>query len=84
MAKVARIDLRLDAMNKALLERAAALLDTSLSDFTTGAALDKARAVVAEHERLYVSHQAFDHLLSELERPARALPALAQQLKKAR
>lgn len=84
MAKVARIDLCLDADSNALLERAAALLDTSLSDFTTRRALERARAVLAEHERFYVSRQASRNLLLELRRPAQTLPALKEQLAKAR
>jgi len=82
MPKATRIDLRLEAEHKRLLMQAAALQGSGLGDFTISAALDKARVVVAEHQHLYLSQKAFDHLLSELERSARELPALSGQRRK--
>ena len=79
MAATARIDLRLEISNKQLIEEAARLLSTSVSDFTTSAALEKARAVVLEHQAITTSRQAFEHLLLELHRPPRVLPDLVEQ-----
>jgi uncharacterized protein (DUF1778 family) len=83
MSKTARLDLRLEHEHKLLLEQAAWLLETNVSDFTTSVALDRARQVVAKHQTLTVNQVAFKQLLSELERPAKPLAALRQQLRKA-
>jgi uncharacterized protein (DUF1778 family) len=83
MSKVARLDLRLEPDHKRLLEQAAQLSETSISNFTMSAALDKAREVVSEHQSIQLGQAAFKHLLQELERPAKVLPALRSQIRKA-
>jgi uncharacterized protein (DUF1778 family) len=83
MVKAARLDLRLEPEHKELLERAAQLSEMSVSNFTTSAALDKAREVVSSHQTLYIVQQAFEHLMKELGTPAKQLPALRSQLRKA-
>lgn len=49
----ARIDLRTSAEAKALIERAAALMDTTVSGFMRQHACDAARRVVADHDTLH-------------------------------
>ena len=84
MAATARMDLRLELANKQLIEEAARLLSTSVSNFTTSAALEKARDVLLEHQAIKVSQEAYEHLLFELQQPSRVIPELLEQLKKDR
>ncbi len=86
MPKTARLDLRLDPEHKALIERAARISGTSVSEFIVGRVLEASRRVLAEHqhvEQIVVRGDAFEHLVAELARPARVVPELLDQLRKA-
>ncbi len=84
--KTARLDVRLDPEQKKLIEEAAALSGSTISSFVQAALLEKARAVIREHravEQMVLSAEAFDRLVEELEKPARTVPELLEQLGKA-
>ena len=56
----ARINLRTSPEAKALIERAAALMGTTVSSFMLQNAYESARQVVADHSTLTLSAEAFD------------------------
>lgn len=60
----ARINLRTSAEAKALIERAAALMGTTVSSFMLQNAYETARQVVADHSTLMLSAEAFDAFTS--------------------
>jgi len=83
--KTARLDVRLDPEQKKLIEEAAALSGGTTSSFVQAALLEKARTVIREHravERMVLSAEAFDQLVVDLEKPARTVPELLEQLGK--
>jgi len=84
MPKTARLDLRLEPEHKALIERAARVSGASVSEFVVAHALEASRRVLAEHRRVEVAEAAFLRLVAELERPARLVPELLEQLQKAK
>ncbi|MEO1618933.1 MAG: DUF1778 domain-containing protein [Planctomycetota bacterium] len=67
-SKSARIETRLSTEQKTLIERAAAYLGRSVSDFVLGNAEQAAKAVIEEHERIQLdriqSRKLVDSLLS--------------------
>jgi uncharacterized protein (DUF1778 family) len=81
-----RMSLRVKASDKAVLLRAVALRQTDLTDFVISTALEAAKAIVAEAERLDLSERDSRRVLELLDNPptaneklrraARALPAL--------
>jgi len=77
-----RINLRTSPEAKALIERAAALMGTSVSAFMLQNAYEAARRVVAENETLRLSRQAFDEFVAACERPARPTKALRELMAK--
>ncbi|HGY09810.1 MAG TPA: DUF1778 domain-containing protein [Oceanithermus profundus] len=84
--KTARLDVRLDPEQKKLIEEAAALSGSTTSSFVQAVLLEKARTVIREHravERMVLSAEAFDQLVEDLEKPARIVPELLEQLGKA-
>jgi len=84
--KTARLDVRLDPEQKKLIEEAAALSGGTTSSFVQATLLEKARTVIREHravERMVLSAEAFDQLVEDLEKPARTVPELLEQLGKA-
>lgn len=56
-----RISLRLSPQSKRTLERAAAYLDKTLTDFGVDVALDKAETVVREHEVITLTMEEWEH-----------------------
>jgi uncharacterized protein (DUF1778 family) len=73
--RAARLDLRVDEADKALLTEAAALTHTSLSAFVLSAARDRAESVIAERRRIVLDDATFDAFVEALDTPA-ANPAL--------
>lgn len=79
-----RVTLRMQADDKALIMRAAAVAQTNMTEFITHTALQEARAVIASHERLKLSDHDSRLVSDLLEHPpapnaklreaARALP----------
>ena len=71
-----RINLRASPEAKALIERAAALMGTTVSSFMLQNAYDAARRVVAESDTLTLSQNAFDEFVAACEKPAKPTKAL--------
>ena len=72
----ARINLRTSPEAKALIERAAALLGTTVSAFMLQHAYEAARQVVADNDTLILSQQAFDAFVAACEHPSEPNDAL--------
>ncbi|MBK9316190.1 MAG: DUF1778 domain-containing protein [Acidobacteria bacterium] len=74
----ARLDMRIDAQVKTLIERAAAITGQTLTDFAISNLVDSAMATIERHERLILADHERDRFLDTLDRPAKPLPALAK------
>jgi len=72
----ARINLRTSPEAKALIERAAALMGTTVSSFMLQNAYEAARRVVAENDTLTLSQKAFEEFVAACEKPAKPTKAL--------
>ncbi|TAN53148.1 MAG: DUF1778 domain-containing protein [Methylococcaceae bacterium] len=75
----ARINLRASPEAKAMIERAAALMGTTLSAFMLQNAYEAARRIVADHDTLLLSQRdfaAFTATLENLPEPNEALRSL--------
>ncbi len=77
--KQERMHIRLDALSKQKLERAASYAHKSLSEFVLGQALHAADEVIHEHETLELSQADWALFLNALEQP----PAPNAKLKRA-
>ncbi len=66
----ARINLRTSPEAKALIERAAALMGTTVSGFMLQNAYDAARRIVADNDTLTMSQAAFEAFVAECEAAA--------------
>ncbi len=71
-----RINLRTSPEAKALIERAASLMGTTVSSFMLQNAYEAARRVVAESDTLTLSQKAFEDFVSACEKPAKPTKAL--------
>lgn len=71
-----RINLRASPEAKALIERAAALMGTTVSSFMLQNAYEAARRVVAENDTLLLSQKAFEEFVFSCEKPAKPTKAL--------
>ena len=71
-----RINLRTSPEAKALIERAAALMGTTVSAFMLQNAYAAARQVVADNETLMLSQEAFEDFIAACERPSEPNEAL--------
>lgn len=67
--KEQRLHIRLDGDSKQKLERAAAYVNRSLSEFVLSRALDAADTVILEHETLRLSDADWQVFLDALENP---------------
>ncbi len=74
----ARLDMRIDAELKTLIERAAAITGQTLTDFAVSNLVDSAMTTIERHERLILNDRDRDRFLDALERPPKPLPALAK------
>jgi uncharacterized protein (DUF1778 family) len=77
----ARINLRTSPEAKALIERAAALMGTTMSGFMLQSAYELARQVVAEQETLTLSDRDRDAFLAVLANPPKPTQALIDLMK---
>jgi uncharacterized protein (DUF1778 family) len=84
--KQQRMHIRLDALSKQKLERAAAYAHKSLSEFVLGQALNAADEVIQEHETLSLTQADWEVFLDALENPpkpnAKLKRALAEHKKR--
>ena len=67
--KQERMHIRLDALSKQKLERAAVYMHKSLSEFVLGQALNAADEVIHEHETLTLNQADWEIFLNALENP---------------
>ena len=72
----ARINLRTSPEAKALIERAAALMGTTVSGFMLQNAYEAARRVVADNDTLVLSQRDFEAFIAACENPPQANAAL--------
>lgn len=80
--KVQRIDFRVSTGIKTLFSRAAKLTGSSLSSFVIAAARERARLVLAEHDRIVLDNQAHDAFLKILGSPPAPNAALRRATSK--
>lgn len=72
----ARINLRTSADAKAMIERAAALMGTTVSGFMLQNAYEAARRIVSEYDTLMLSQRDFDAFTEAMEHPPKPKAAL--------
>jgi uncharacterized protein (DUF1778 family) len=72
----ARINLRTSPEAKALIERAAAIMGSTVSSFMLQNAYDAARRIVADKDTLMLSQQAFEAFVAACENPPEPTEAL--------
>jgi uncharacterized protein (DUF1778 family) len=77
-SKDARIDLRVNQAQKALLEQAAASQGKKLSDFVISASTEAAQLALADQNRFYLSEEQMAKFLAILEEEPREIPALRE------
>ncbi len=75
-AESARINLRTSPEAKALIERAAALMGTTVSGFMLQNAYEAARRVVNDNDTLVLSQQAFEAFITACKNPSEPNEAL--------
>ena len=76
--KQQRMHIRLDSLSKQKLERAAAYVHKSLSEFVLGQALQAANDVIHEHETMTLSQDDWDVFMDTLENPPKPNAKLKQ------
>lgn len=74
--KDTRLHIRCDRQVRALLDKAAALAQTSVSEFVLRRAVEEARAVLAAHESITLTQEDFAAFLAALDLPGEPNPAL--------
>ncbi len=72
----ARINLRTSIEAKAMIERAASLMGTTVSSFMLQNAFEAARRIVSETDTLLLTQRDFSAFVSALEKPAKPKAAL--------
>ncbi len=72
----ARINLRTSPEAKALIERAAAIMGSTVSSFMLQNAYDAARRIVADKDTLILSQKAFEDFVATCEKPSKPTKAL--------
>ncbi len=72
----ARINLRTSPEAKALIERAAAIMGSTVSGFMLQNAYEAATRVVADNETIVLSREAFEAFISACEKPPEPTQAL--------
>jgi uncharacterized protein (DUF1778 family) len=72
----ARINLRTSVEAKAMIERAAALMGTTVSSFMLQNAFEAARRIVSETDTLLLTQRDFEKFAASIESPSRPKAAL--------
>ncbi len=84
-AASARLEFRVRPDQKALIERAAALVHEPVSEFARSAAEEKAEHILREHEAITtVPAEFFDELLAAFDAPPAPNPTLTRAAERAR
>ena len=68
-ARTERVQMRVDPVAKRMLKRAAEISNTTVSDFVASRALEAASKIVNEGERIVVSDQDWNLIVSTLANP---------------
>ena len=79
-SKVSRLDLRASAAQKRILEEAARLKHTSVTEFILQTACEAAKEVLAEEGQIRMPKDDWKAFLKALDAPPRSLPALRKLL----
>lgn len=80
MTTVARFDLKLDADDKDILAKAAALMGTTMAGFVRSAAKEKAQALLERETRVVLSRRDAESFVSALDAAFSPNPALKQAM----
>jgi len=72
----ARINLRTSAEAKAMIERAAALMGTTVSSFMLQNAYESARRIVSENVTLLLTQRDFEAFVASIDKPPKPKAAL--------
>ncbi len=78
VADSARINLRTSPEAKALIERAAAIVGSTVSSFMVQNAYEAARRIVTDKDTLILSQQAFDAFIAARDNPPEPTEALVK------
>jgi uncharacterized protein (DUF1778 family) len=84
MNAAARFDLKLDAQDKQILAKAAALMGTTMAGFVRSAAKEKAQALLERESRVSLSERDFGAFVQSLDSAFAPNPALKDALNQAR
>lgn len=84
MTTAARFDLKMDADEKAVVAKAAALMGTTMAGFVRVAAKEKAQVLLEREARITLSERDFNAFASALESAFAPNPALKAALAQAR
>jgi uncharacterized protein (DUF1778 family) len=76
--RASRFNIRATTDEKRLVERAASFSHMTTTQFVMQAVLRSAEEVLANQTRLIVEPELWDRFVTELDRPARTIPALQQ------
>lgn len=76
VSESARINLRTSAEAKAMIERAAALMGTTVSSFMLQNAYESARRIVSENATLFLTQRDFEAFVASIDNPPRPKAAL--------
>lgn len=79
--KVDRLSMRIDPLSKAKLERAAAYIHESVSDYVVTRALRAAEADILAHEKIVLAEPVWNAFFKALNTPPKAIPRLKALLK---
>jgi len=82
MTATARIDMRCEETEKDLLNRAAAIKGMRTSEFIRELALEQAREVIDEAERIVVSERSYREILDLLDNPPEPSDTLIGAMRK--
>jgi uncharacterized protein (DUF1778 family) len=74
--KSARLNLRLNGEDDALLRQAAQALGQSVSEFMTNSAVERAHEVLADQRHFVLDAETWDRFVAALDSPAEPDPAL--------
>ncbi len=84
MSDAARFDLKMDAQDKAIVAKAAALMGTTMASFVRGAAKEKAQILLDREARVTLSQRDFSAFAQALDSAFSPNPTLKAALTQAR
>lgn len=80
--RAARLDVRMPAQNRQLVERAAVMEGVSLTQFAETALVERARVVIATHEKTVLSERDMERFLVLLDEDAAPTPVLLRGIER--